>query len=306
MKLQMMHGKIWVIHSSHGSTQSMGLVLRFQVRPSIAITITEAGESSEQPHSNSLFKGLQVLLADNDDLNRAVTRKLLEKLGCIVSTVSSGFDCLSAIGPAASPFQIVILDLQMPEMDGYEVASRIRKYRSRSWPLIIATTASADEGVWEKCTQIGINGVITKPVLLQGLAMELRRALIQANKVMWWHWTAAAWNLLSQFWFFIGLVRFCFQHRDVTHTTFKMKMVYKVPLTFFYTSICLIFTLIALMVPHSPNLITTVFLINLVICLVKTTMSKLWVLNTVCRVIRKPNEETKPREHFMDYANCIF
>ncbi|GLT78698.1 hypothetical protein SLA2020_502260 [Shorea laevis] len=182
--VQMMHGNIWVIHNPHGSTQSMGLVLRFQVRPSIAITITEAGESSEQPHSNSLFKGLQVLLVDNDDVNRAVTRKLLEKLGCIVSTVSSGFDCLSAIGPAASPFQVVMLDLQMPEMDGFEVAIRIRKYRSRSWPLIIATTASADEGVWEKCTQIGINGVITKPVLLQGLAMELRRALIQANKVM--------------------------------------------------------------------------------------------------------------------------
>lgn len=173
-----------MIQNPHGSAQSMALVLRFQVRSSIAITISEAGESSEQPGSNSLLRGLQVLLVDNDDMNRAVTRKLLEKLGCIVSAVSSGLECLSAITPAASPFQVIVLDLHMPELDGYEVAMRIRKFRSRNWPLIIVTTASADEGVWAKCTDIGINGVIRKPILLQGLGMELRRVLLQANKFM--------------------------------------------------------------------------------------------------------------------------
>lgn len=182
--VQMMYGNVWMIQNRNGSAQTMALVLRFPVRPSISITIHEAGESSEQPYSNSLLNGLQVILADDDSSNRAVTRKLLEKLGCIVSSVSSGFDCLNAIGPSVSPFQIVILELQMPELDGYEVAMRIRKYRSRSWPLIIATTASADDGVWERCAQIGISGVIRKPVLLQGLAAELRRALIQANKAM--------------------------------------------------------------------------------------------------------------------------
>lgn len=180
--VQMMHGNIWVIQNPNSSAQSMALVLRFQVRPSLAISITEAGDSSEQPYSNSLLNGLQVLLADNDDGNRAVTRKLLEKLGCSVSSVSSGFQCLSAVGPSASPFQIVMLDLHLPDLDGYEVAMRIRKYHSRSWPLIVFTTASADEAVWEKCAPIGINGVIRKPVLLQGLAKELRRLLIQANQ----------------------------------------------------------------------------------------------------------------------------
>ncbi|XP_065863129.1 ethylene receptor 2 [Euphorbia lathyris] len=182
--VQLMHGKIWVVPNSQGSPQSMGLVLRFQLRPSISVAISESGESSEHPHSNSLFRGLQVLLADADDVNRAVTRKQLEKLGCCVANVSSGYECLSAIGPATSSFQIVLLDLQMPELDGYEVASRIRKFRSRSWPLIVALTASADDDVWEKCMQIGINGVIQKPVMLQGIANELRRVLQQANKVV--------------------------------------------------------------------------------------------------------------------------
>ncbi|XP_059447186.1 ethylene receptor 2-like [Corylus avellana] len=182
--VQMMQGNIWVVPNHQGLAQSMGLVLRFQLRPSIAIAISESGESSEHTHSNSLFRGVQVLLVDDDNVNRAVTRRLLEKLGCTVTSVSSGFECLSAIGPSGSSFQIVLLDLQMPELDGFEVAMRIRKYRSHSWPLIIALTASADEDVWERCMHIGMNGIIRKPVLLQGIASELRRVLIQANKVV--------------------------------------------------------------------------------------------------------------------------
>ncbi|KAM2349401.1 hypothetical protein ACFX1X_012912 [Malus domestica] len=185
--VQMMQGNIWAVPNPQGFAQSMALVLRFQLCPSIAIAISEPGESSEYPHSNSLFKGLQVLLTDDDDVNRVVMRKMLEKLGCIVTAVSSGFECLSTIGtfgPAGSSFQVVLLDLHMPELDGFEVAMRIRKFRSRTWPLIIAVTASADEDVWDRCMQTGINGVIRKPVLLQGIANELRRVLLQANKGM--------------------------------------------------------------------------------------------------------------------------
>lgn len=181
---QLMQGNIWLVPNPQGFAKSMALVLRFQLQPSIGINISEPGESSEHPHSNSLFRGLQVLLADDDDTNRAVTRKLLEKLGCIVSVVSSGFECLGALGPAASSFQVVLLDLHMPELDGFEVAMRIRKFRSRSWPLIVALTASADEDVWERCSQIGMNGIIRKPVLLDGIAAELRRVLLQANNVV--------------------------------------------------------------------------------------------------------------------------
>lgn len=182
--VQLMQGNIWVVPNPVGFDQSMALVLRFQLRPSIVLGISEPGESSEHLQSNSIFRGLQVLLADDDDVNRAVTRKLLEKLGCIVSTVSSGSDCLNALAPAVNSFQILLLDLQMPDLDGFEVALRIRKFRSRSWPLIIALTASDDEDVWEKCMQIGMNGVIQKPVLLQGIANELRRVLLQANKIV--------------------------------------------------------------------------------------------------------------------------
>lgn len=179
-----MQGNIWVVPYPAGFDQSMALVLRFQLRPSSVIGISESENSSSAPQSNSIFQGLQVLLADESDVNRAVTKKLLQKLGCIVSTVGSGFECLSALGPAVTPFKIVLLDLHMSDLDGFEVALKIRKFRSRSWPLIVALTASGDEEVWARCSQIGMNGVVRKPVLLQGIADELRRVLVMANKVV--------------------------------------------------------------------------------------------------------------------------
>ncbi|KAL2920411.1 Protein EIN4 [Bienertia sinuspersici] len=133
-----------------------------------------------------LVQGLQVLLADDDDINRAVTKKLLEKLCCSVTAVSSGYDCLSALDPSSSNFQIVLLELHMRELDGFEVARQICKLRSRSrsWPLIIALTATDDDEFWERFKQVRIDGVIRKPVLLQEIVDEVRRVMVQANKAV--------------------------------------------------------------------------------------------------------------------------
>ncbi|CAL9221980.1 unnamed protein product [Arabidopsis halleri] len=186
--VQLIHGNISVVPGSDGSPETMSLLLRFRRRPSISVhgsSESPAPDHHAHPHSNSLLRGLQVLLVDTNDSNRAVTRKLLEKLGCDVTAVSSGFDCLSAVAPGSSSsstsFQVVVLDLQMVEMDGYEVAMRIR---SRSWPLIVATTVNLDEEMWDKCAQIGINGVVRKPVVLRAMESELRRVLLQADQLL--------------------------------------------------------------------------------------------------------------------------
>ncbi|KAJ6881329.1 hypothetical protein NC651_028022 [Populus alba x Populus x berolinensis] len=83
----------------------------------------------------------QVSSCDSD------TTTLLEKLGCNVATVASGFESLSALGQAASSFKILILNIQKPELDRYEVAMRIWKLRSRVFPLIIAMIATYDDDV---------------------------------------------------------------------------------------------------------------------------------------------------------------
>ncbi|XP_010933099.2 ethylene receptor 2 [Elaeis guineensis] len=175
--VQMMQGNIWAVPNSQGIAQSITLVIQFQPQP--LTSVSDVGESSGLYRASSIpnFKGLRVLLADNDDDNRAVTRKLLEKLGCSVSSVTSGIQCLSSFGTASMHFQLVMVDLHMPKMDGFEVAMRIRKFRSRCWPSIVALTASAEDDVWDRCLQCGINGLIRKPVTLQTLAEELHRVL---------------------------------------------------------------------------------------------------------------------------------
>ncbi|XP_016474412.1 ethylene receptor 2-like [Nicotiana tabacum] len=176
--VQLMQGDIWIVPNREGFDKSMAVVLGFQILPSSTIA------KPEPDHSHSLLHGVKVLLADSDDVNRAVTRKMLEKLGCIVAVVSSGYDCLGALGTDVSSFQIVLLDLHLPDLDGIEVTMRIQKFRSSSWPLIIGLAATADEDVSGRCQQIGMNGIICKPVLLPGIANELQKVLLQASRVM--------------------------------------------------------------------------------------------------------------------------
>ena len=132
--------------------------------------------ASEHTYSSS-FRGVKVLIADDDNVNRTVTKRLLEKLGCEVSASSSGYECLTALAPSPNTYRVVLLDLNMPEIDGFEVARRVRKLYGRNGPLLIALTASVEENIWERCLQIGINGLIRKPVILQGMVDELRRIL---------------------------------------------------------------------------------------------------------------------------------
>ncbi|KAK7269123.1 hypothetical protein RIF29_21839 [Crotalaria pallida] len=177
--VQMMQGNIWISSNSLGLVQGMTLLLRFQIAASLEKSIF-----APKDYSNSRFRGLQVLLADDDDMNRIVTKKLLEKLGCQVTAVSSGNKCLRAISGSVNSFKIVLLDLHMAEMDGFEVVERVRKFHSRNWPLIVALTVSAEEDVREKCIQVGMNGLIRKPILLHEIANELRTILQRAGEKM--------------------------------------------------------------------------------------------------------------------------
>ncbi|XP_052208321.1 ethylene receptor 2-like [Diospyros lotus] len=180
--VQLMQGHIFVVPNSDGFGQSITVTLHFHLSPPIEIGLSETGDSSDHPHSNSLFRGLQVLVVDGDDMNRAVTRKLLKSLGCMVSDVASGYECLNAVGSGVPSFQILLLDLHLQDLDALQIAVAIRKFRTHSWPLIIALTSSAVEDIWERCLQIGMNGVLRKPVLLEGMAEELRRVLMLPNR----------------------------------------------------------------------------------------------------------------------------
>lgn len=179
-----MQGNIWIDSNSQGVLEKMTLVLRFNMQPAWGRALLPQDNVLERQNLSSQFRNLRVVVADDDDVNRIVTKKLLEKLGCLVTAVSSGFECLNCMSNAENSFRAVILDLHLHDIDGFEVTMRIRKFRSRNWPIIIALTASAEEQIRDKCIQMGMNGVIRKPVVLQGMADELRRHLQRAGEAV--------------------------------------------------------------------------------------------------------------------------
>jgi signal transduction histidine kinase/ActR/RegA family two-component response regulator len=108
--------------------------------------------------------GLRVLVAEDNFVNQKVIRRTLEKWGIEAQIANHGREALEWL--SREPFHLVLMDCQMPEMDGYEATRRIRAYeqpRGLHMP-IIALTANALEGDREKCLECGMDDYLTKPV----------------------------------------------------------------------------------------------------------------------------------------------
>jgi PAS domain S-box-containing protein len=107
---------------------------------------------------------LKILLAEDNIINQRFASKALEKASHSVKVVSNGLEVLKEL--KAGKFDIVLMDIQMPELDGYETTSRIRKHKGGSFDPnipIIALTAHAMRGDREKCLSAGMNGYVSKP-----------------------------------------------------------------------------------------------------------------------------------------------
>ncbi|KAL6911269.1 hypothetical protein ACP4OV_000074 [Aristida adscensionis] len=173
--VQMMQGNIWAVLDGQGLPESMTLVLRFQLQPPLSSSSIGGSFDLQYPSPSGQIAGLKVLLIDDDDINLVVARKLLERLGCKVSSPPSGSGFLNLVGPSSTAFQLIVLNLEMLMVNPLDVASRIRQYRSTHWPLVMAMTS--EQNVWEKCAQSGINGVLKKPLVLHEVKEELARIL---------------------------------------------------------------------------------------------------------------------------------
>ena len=116
-----------------------------------------------------------VLIADDKATSRELVRTVLEKEGYTVVEAADGIEALRSSRELMP--DIIILDLQMPGMDGFEVLEELRKDQRFQLTPILALTASAMQGDRERAISIGFTGYVTKPIRLQVLRSEVERLL---------------------------------------------------------------------------------------------------------------------------------
>ncbi len=112
-----------------------------------------------------LRKGIRVLVADDNAVNQKVAAHMLRKLGAVVHSVANGIEALEAL--RLRDFDVVLMDCQMPDLDGYEATRRLRSSKdtrqNRDIP-VIALTANAFATDREKCIAAGMNDYLSKPI----------------------------------------------------------------------------------------------------------------------------------------------
>jgi len=131
----------------------------------------EAAAPALSPRSR---RSLRILVAEDNRVNQIVVTRIIEHLGHTAAIAANGREALARC--AAEPFDLALMDVQMPEMDGFTATAQIRDAEryTGSHLLILAVTAHALQGDRERCLAAGMDGYITKPITAQQLAEAIR------------------------------------------------------------------------------------------------------------------------------------
>jgi CheY-like chemotaxis protein len=168
--VQLMGGQMWV-ESEVGRGSTFHCTVRFGVqclaapeRPLVA-----------HPTEREARRPLCILIAEDNVVNQRLVARLLEKQGHRVVVVDNGLAALAAL--AQQPFDLVLMDVQMPEMDGLETttAIRVQEQKSGRHLPIIALTSHAVQGDQERCFAAGVDAYISKPMKVDELYTAIDR-----------------------------------------------------------------------------------------------------------------------------------
>jgi CheY-like chemotaxis protein len=145
-----------------------------ELQPPHAAPIAARAESSTDAAAKADPTPLRVLLAEDNKTNQMVARQFLEKLGHRVQVAGDGREAVAAA--EAEAFDLVLMDIHMPEMDGLSAARAIRAMGGPWSDIpIIALTANVMAGIVEQCKAAGMNDYLAKPYRLGALNAMLRR-----------------------------------------------------------------------------------------------------------------------------------
>ncbi len=144
-----------------------------------ALPVADGEKSPEATAAATMSRVLQILLAEDNAVNQKFAVRTIEKAGHSVVVANNGREAVEAW--ERDRYDVVLMDVQMPEMDGLEATARIRDLeRERGAGLhtpIIAMTANAMKGDKERCLEAGMDGYVSKPVKRQTLFAEIKRVL---------------------------------------------------------------------------------------------------------------------------------
>jgi len=121
--------------------------------------------------------GLKVLIAEDNTINQKVTLRVLQKMGLKGDIAANGLEAVKAI--EERPYDLILMDVQMPEMDGLTATETIRSNPHLQQPIIIAMTANALKGDRERCLEAGMDDYVSKPVKISNLQEVIARWFIK-------------------------------------------------------------------------------------------------------------------------------
>ncbi|MFC5707202.1 hybrid sensor histidine kinase/response regulator [Aeromonas eucrenophila] len=194
-RLPILMTSAWSREGLHGRMESMGLT-HFLAKPmtenallakadellngsSHDSNVRQAEAQGDQQHFRDLLHGTRVLLAEDNRVNQQLIMEYLRRVEALVTVVDNGREAVERV--AEQPFDVILMDLQMPVLDGLDATRQIRKMVDKHDVPIIALTASVMPGDKERCLGVGMNGYVTKPVSKLDLYNNLLQWVRGAN-----------------------------------------------------------------------------------------------------------------------------
>jgi len=169
--VEMMGGRIW-LESDLGNGSSLHFTVRF--------ALSQARHEKTAGLEALDFSDLRVLIVDDNEINRLVFKGMMGSRGVLPDEATNGEEALEKAEKAfraGKPYQLIVLDLQMPGMDGFEVARKLKARNSGANLQLLLLTSVGQKGDTAKCREVGISGYLLKPVgqseLLDAVALAL-------------------------------------------------------------------------------------------------------------------------------------